>query len=112
MHGTEKFNRIMTRNEAIEHARYVRNLSRDASVIALDADVIDAILASPWHKVSEELPKDRTFLVTNSVKDVPDFCYYQKNTDRWIVTTTFSVGFTLSDLRKKYTHWMEIPPVD
>lgn len=49
---------IMTREEATQHARYVRELSKDCSIIALDADVIDALLSNPWHKTSEELPKN------------------------------------------------------
>lgn len=100
----------MTREEAIEHARYVRNLSRDASVIALDADVIDAILASPWKEISENLPKDRIFWITNRAKTVR--CYYDGDSKRWLVVDLFSYKYTLNDLRKKYTRWMEIPPVD
>lgn len=88
----------MTRNEAIEHARYVRNLSRDASVIALDADVIDAILASPWKDISEDMPRKETFLIRNSRTGTTRFCYYNKEVTRWTVTDIFSVGFTLSEL--------------
>lgn len=102
----------MTRNEAIEHARYVRNLSRDASVIALDADVIDAILASPWKEISEDMPRKKPFLIRNGRTGTTRFCYYNKEMIRWAVIDIFSIGYTLSDLRKKYTHWMEIPPVD
>lgn len=43
----------MTREEAIAHARNVRNKSKNASMICLDAEVIDALLASPWHDFSE-----------------------------------------------------------
>lgn len=90
----------------------MRDIIGKGDYVINNREIIDALLASPWKEISEDLPKDRTFLVTNSVKDVPEFCYYQKIMDRWTVTDIFSEGFTLSDLRKKYTHWMEIPPVD
>lgn len=52
----------MTQKEAIVHARYVRNKSKNASLICLDAEVIDAMLASPWHNFLEgDLPDNSSW---------------------------------------------------
>lgn len=49
----------MTREEAIAHASIVRNKSKNASMICLDAEVIDALLASPWHNFGKDnCPKE------------------------------------------------------
>ena len=84
----------MTREEAIAHARYVRNKTKDASMICLDAEVIDALLSSPWHKFSEEPPKNDqdilcAIVVPNDnffygVTRYPDAALIHEMTDYWM----------------------------
>lgn len=44
------FSLNMTRKEAIEHAKFVRNKTKDASIICLDGEVIDALLSDDGEK--------------------------------------------------------------
>lgn len=101
----------MTRNEAIERARRMRDILGEDYIIS-SPEIIDALLASPWKEISEDMPRKGAFLIRNSWKGITHFCYYNKGATRWMVTDIFSVNFTFNDLRKEYTHWMEIPPVD
>lgn len=63
---------------------------------------------NPWHKVSEEkdMPKEETFMVTYPAKYCPDYCYYEKHLDRWVVN---NLAHPFEKFKKLYTHWMEIP---
>lgn len=60
-----------------------------------------------WHKVAEgEMPSSGTFMISNPAKFVPDFCYYEKHTNKWVVDFN---AMSFEELCKWYTHWMLIP---
>ena len=66
--------------------------------------------SNPWHKVSEEkdMPKEETFMVTYPAKYYPDYCYYEKHLDKWVVN---NLAYPFEKFKKMYTHWMEIPEI-
>lgn len=111
----------MTRVEAFEYARRIRNKTKGASIIVLDGECIDAILSNPWHKVSEELPKEikyaentlqgrREWTESKIVLTIDN--HYLPNVDclkngEWMKLRTHPRdcdGFPIN-----YLYWMEIP---
>lgn len=81
-------------------------MTKDVSIICLDGEVIDAILTNPWHKVSENLPKeDGVYLVKYSIGNYPI---------TYPIVILYESGewrnsHRLGDGAVTITHWMEIP---
>lgn len=75
-------------------------------MILLDGEVIDAILSNPWHKASEERPKDgQLVLISNPAIQ---FAIFNK-----LFLPVLRIGrrFEASDNRMyaNVEYWMEIP---
>ena len=111
----------MTREEAIQYARYVRNKTKDCPVIVLHAEVIDAILSTPWHKTSEELPKEKHYM-EKTLQGVREWkesepvlvinTLHQKTVDMLINGQWAKLCLNPKDCDGfpiEYLYWMEIP---
>lgn len=78
-------------------------------MIALDGEVIDAILSSPWHRASEELPMYDIAVIVAYSKCDWDMCFNHRSNNPEVKTTKngwCDVGFD-----GEPTHWMPIPEI-
>ena len=89
----------MTREEAFEHAKRIRNKTKDASVIVLDGECIDAILSNTWRKVSEELPRREGM-------------YFVHYTDGYYDTSYYLNRFLNESRGGAVDYWMPIPKIN
>lgn len=107
----------MIREEAFEYARRIRNKTKDASVIVLDGECIDAILSNPWHKASEELPevpekkKYVKVLTTLHHGSGYDFRILYFHKDFGFSTHKEYQNAYYKDRKAGCAHWMYIPEI-
>lgn len=101
----------MTRDTLLRQYLKERNIpldSLEANSIIEGIEWADAHPINPWHKVSEELPKESgSYLVKYTIDSCSvlydGICHY--NECRWINAHLLGNG------RISITHWMEIPEI-